>query len=75
MKLARELPPSIGAALYAFALLAAVCGGAGLALCGAWCATHPESGASLELARTLTYAGLALAVAGAVAASQPWRRS
>ncbi len=75
MKLARTLPPSIGAALYAFALLAAVCGGAGLCLCGAWCATHPESGASLELARTLTYAGLALAVAGAVAASQPWRRS
>lgn len=75
MKLARELPPSIGAVLYALALLAAVCGGAGLCLCGAWCATHPESGASVELARTLTYAGLALAVAGAVAASQPWRRS
>jgi hypothetical protein len=74
VKLARELPPSIGQALYAFALFAAVCGGAGLALCGAWCATHPESGASVELARTLTYAGLALAVAGAVAASQPWRR-
>lgn len=75
MKLARPMPPSIGPALYAFALLAAVCGGAGLALCGAWCATHPESGASLEFARTLTYAGLLLAVAGAVAASQPWRRS
>lgn len=75
MKLARELPPSASSALYAFALLATVCGGAGLALCGAWCATHPESGATIELARTLTYAGLVLAVAGAVAASQPWRRS
>ena len=75
MKLARELPPSIGHALFSIALLAAVCGGAALCLSGAWCATHPESGASLELARTLTYAGLALAVAGAVAASQPWRRS
>ena len=75
MKLARELPPSVSSALYAFVLLATVCGGAGLALCGAWCATHPESGATIELARTLTYAGLVLAVAGAVAASQPWRRS
>ena len=74
MKLARQLPPSIGAVLYAFALLAAVCGGAGLALCGVWCATHPESGASIELARTLTYVGLALTVAAAVAASQPWGR-
>jgi hypothetical protein len=75
VKLARTMPPSIGAALFSIALIVAVCGGVGLCLSGAWCATHPESGASIELARTLTYAGLALAVAGAVAASQPWRRS
>lgn len=72
MKPARGLPPSIPAALYSFVLLATVCGGAGLCLCGAWCATHPESGASIELARALTYAGLVLAVVGAVMASRPW---
>lgn len=74
MRPARELPPSAGAALYAFALLAAVVGGLGLCLGGAWCTTHPESGASIELARALTYSGLALAVAASIAASQPWGR-
>jgi hypothetical protein len=74
VKPARELPPSVSSTLYAFTLLGAVVGGLAICLCGAWCTTHPESGASIELARALTYSGLALAVAASVAASQPWGR-
>ena len=70
MKLARESLPSIPASVYTLALLLASCGGAAIVLCGAWVVTN-EPGAA-ELGRALIYVGLALTVAAACVATQPW---
>ena len=70
MKLARESLPSIPASVYTLALLLASCGGAAIVLCGAWIVTN-EPGAA-ELGRALVYEGLALTVAAACVATQPW---